>query len=151
MKQLLQVLGVIFIAILVLGGIFTAYSVRYGRQQAELGIVYFEETAPKILSTMSKDELLKYASPALVKLLNSDTDKSVVVFNKILSSVGQFQSMAEAKVVGSQAGYNFKDGQVVTASYSADAKFAIGPAVVVATLVKSAGHEWQFQYFGLQQ
>jgi hypothetical protein len=105
---------------------------------------YIEANIPPIISTWSKDELLKRASPQLLKSVNENPNSLDQQF-KNLSKLGAMRTFGNVEGFASNYTTN-QDRIVTTASYVATAKFANGWAHISAQLIQSHG-QWRFSLF----
>ena len=144
MKKFLSIVGGIFLLfILAIAGFF-GYVAYQGRGLDASSKAYIETNVPPIISTWSKDELLKRASPQLLKILNEKPEQLDLLFQK-LSKLGALRSFGEIKG-DSLVSYNTQNGKATTASYVATAKYENGEAKISIRLVQLSG-QWQFIYF----
>jgi hypothetical protein len=100
---------------------------------------------PAIISTWSKDELLKRSSPQLQNSLNEKPEQLDQLF-QIFSKLGPMQSVGEAKG-DSNVLYSTQGGKITTAAYVVTAKIKNGEARIKTRLIQSPAGEWQFLQF----
>ena len=127
------------VALIVAG--FIGYAAYQGKNLDASSRAYVEENVPPIISTWSKDELLKRASPQLLKISSDDPGKFDQLFKK-LSKLGAMQSFGDVKG-DSNVSYTTDNGKVITASYMATGKFEHGEAKISMRLIQTSG-QWQF-------
>ena len=72
MKKFLSIVGGIFLVIVVIGAGLIGYAAYQGRGLDASSKTYVEANVPPIISTWSKDELLKRSSPQLLKAVNDN-------------------------------------------------------------------------------
>ncbi len=121
MKKFLSILGGIFLVlVIIVAGLF-GYAAYQGRALDASSMAYVDENIPAIVSTWSKEELLKRASPQLLKIINEQPAQLDRLFQK-LSKLGAMRSYDGAKG-DSNVSYTTQNGKVTTASYIATAKF----------------------------
>lgn len=144
MGKIFAVVGAIVVAlVLVLGG-FIGYAAYTGRGLDESSKQYVENNIPPILSTWSENELVKRASPELLKASEKQPGLVDKLFRK-LSGLGALTRFG--KVEGSSnISYTTENGKVITASYTAQAKFEHGKAQLRIRLIQRAG-EWRILGF----
>ncbi|WP_283745359.1 hypothetical protein [Sideroxydans sp. CL21] len=144
MKKFLSIVGGIFLlSILVVGG-FIGYAAYQGKDLDASSKAYIEANVPPIISSWSKDELLKRSSPQLLKIVNEKPEQLDQLF-LMLSKLGALRSFGDVKG-DSNVSYTTQHGKAVTASYSATAKYENGEAQISIRLIQLAG-QWQFLYF----
>lgn len=144
MKKFLSIVGGLFLFFVLVVASFIGYAAYQGRGLDTSSKAYVEANVPVIISTWSKDELLKRSSPQLLKIVNEKPELLVQVFQK-LSTLGAMQSFGEVKG-DSNVSYTTQDGKVITASYVATARFEKGEGRITVRLIQSFG-QWQFLVF----
>jgi hypothetical protein len=102
---------------------------------------YVDKNIPLIISSWSKDELLKRASPQLLNVINEKPYQIDRLFQGF-AKLGAMRSYDGSKG-DSNVSYTNKDGKVITAAYIADATFQNGNAHITVRLIQSSG-SWQF-------
>jgi len=145
-KKILSIVGGLFLfLVLALAG-FIGYAAYQGRGLDASSKAYVEGNIPPIISTWSKDELLKRASPQLLKVINEKPEQLDLAFQK-LSKLGTMQSLSDIKG-WAYVSYTPQNGKVSTATYKATAKFENGDGFVSVRLIQSpSSGEWQFLSF----
>ena len=146
MKRILSIVGALFLLLILVVAGFIGYAAYQGRGLDASSKTYVEENVPPIISTWSKDELLKRSSPQLLKIINEKPEQLDQLFQK-LSKLGAMQSFRDVKG-DSNVSYTTQDGKVTTASYVATAKFGNGEARIVIRLIQLSG-QWQFLLFNV--
>ncbi|MBE1161768.1 hypothetical protein [Dyella acidiphila] len=147
MRRFLSVLGVVFLAIIVVAcGIFGYLGhVRSGLDASSKAFV--DTSIPLIAATWSKDDLLNRASVELKQSAESKP-REFQAFFLTLAKLGALK-----KYEGSRGGANVfletVKGKVVTASYIAEATMEHGEVYFAVRLVQRDG-EWQFQSFDVK-
>ena len=144
MKKFLSIVGGIFLVIVVIVAGLIGYAAYQGRGLDASSKAYVEANVPPIISTWSKDELLKRSSPQLLKAVNDNPGQLDQLFHK-LSKLGAMRSFGVVKG-DSNVSYTTQNGKVVSASYVATAKFEHGEGRITARLIQSSG-QWQFLFF----
>ena len=146
MKLYLSIIGGLFIAT----GIMVAYFIGDNPFQSQdlqaSSKAYIETNVPAIISTRSKDELLKRSSPQLLKNINEDHNQIKQQFQK-LSKLGSMLSFGDVKGYATISTTN-KDRMFISASYVAIAKFENGDAHISVRLIQTYG-KWQFLLFNV--
>lgn len=146
MKKVLVVLGSIFLVLVVAFAAFVGYAAYTGSGLDKSSKAYVDANLPPILSTWSKDELLKRSSSQLLKIINDKPEQLQQLFEK-LSKLGALQhydgSKGEANVF-----FDASKGKITTAAYVADATFEHGEAHIVVRLVQTSG-QWQILLFNV--
>jgi hypothetical protein len=107
-----------------------------------------EANVPAIISTWSKDELLKRSSPQLLKVVNEKPEQLDLLFQK-LSKLGAMRSFEDVRG-DSNVSYTTQNGKVTTASYIATEKFEKGEGRITARLIQSSSGQWQFLLFHVE-
>ena len=146
MKKLLTILGGLFLLIVVVAAVFIGMGVYQGNKLDKSSKAYVEANAQPIVSTWSKDELVKRASPQLLEVLNKDPDQVDQLFKK-LSRLGALVSLAEPKGQATMA-YTNSTGKVVSAAYTETAQFQNGKADISIRLIQVGG-QWQVLLFNV--
>jgi hypothetical protein len=144
MKKLFQVLGGIFLAIILIVAVMVGMGIYQGTRLDASSKAYVEENVKPVVSTWSKDELIKRASPQLVEILGKHPDQIDRVFAK-LSKLGALKSLSEPKgqsLVSVMVG----SGKMVSATYIESAEFENGHADINIRLVQVDG-QWRFLGF----
>ena len=124
--------------------IFAAYQERGFDASSK---TYVEKNLPAIINNWSEAELVKRASPQLLKIIKEKPGQLDQLFQK-LSTLGAMQSFGDVKGE-SNINYSMQNGKMTTAYYIASAKFAHGEAKVAVRLIQSAG-QWQFLLFNVK-
>ena len=138
MKTVFVSLGVIFLILIVLVAGFVGYSAYVGTKLDASSKAYVDASVPAIISTWSKNELKKRASPQLLK---SASDEQIdELFTRLASQLGSFQSYDGSKG-DSNVSYTTQDGKVTSASYMANATFQNGKIDVQVKLIQING-DW---------
>jgi hypothetical protein len=145
LKRFLSIIGGLFLVLVLLAAGMLGYLAYQGRGQDASSKAYVEENVPAIISTWSKDELLKRSSPQLLKVIDEKPEQMDQLFQK-LSKLGPMQSFGEVKGA-SNVNYTTQSGKVTTASYVATAKFENGEGRITARLIQSPAGQWQFLLF----
>ena len=144
MKRFLSIVGGLFLAlVLVIAGL-VGYAAYQARGFDASSRAYVEANVPPIISTWSKDELLKRSSPQLLKVVKENPEQLDQLFRK-LSKLGAMQSFSDVKGE-SNVSYTTQDGKVTTASYVGTARFENGEGRITVRLIQLSG-QWQFLLF----
>ena len=141
MKKFLSIVGGIFLLIIFNAAGFIGYGAYLGNRLDASSKAYVEENVPAIVSTWSKDELQKRASPQLQDILNEHPAELEQLFQK-LSRLGTLKRLQDVKGK-SNVSYTADHGKIITASYVATGKFEHGEAKIAMRLVQNSG-QWQF-------
>jgi hypothetical protein len=142
MKKLLIVLGVVFLAIIVLAAIGIGIVAVKGAALDKQSKAYVDSAVPVIVSGWDEQELLSRASPEFMQATDKDDlDKLYAMFRK-LGSMREYQG-SEGQ---SNMSYTSENGRRTIAVYAAKARFDAGSAVIKITLIKH-GDEWQIMAF----
>jgi hypothetical protein len=137
-KTFLIILGVVFLILIIAAAGFVGYSAYTGSKLDASSKAYVDASVPAIISTWSRNELIKRASPQLRK---STPDEQVgEFFLKLANQLGSFQSYDGSKG-DSNMSYTTKDGEVISASYTANATFQNGKIDIQIKLIQING-EW---------
>ncbi|MGZ4981921.1 MAG: hypothetical protein ACXWAB_10795 [Methylobacter sp.] len=141
MKKFLSIVGGCFLLLVLAVAGFIGYSAYQGKDLDASSKAYVEDNVPAIISTWSKDELLKRSSPQLLKVINEKPGQFDQLFQK-LSKLGAMRSFGDVKG-DANISYTTQNGKVTTASYVATAKFENGEARIAIRLIQLSG-QWQF-------
>lgn len=145
LKRLLSIIGGLFLVLVLIVAGFFGYAAYQGRGLDASSKAYVEENIPAIISTWSKDELLKRSSPQLLTIVNEKPELLDQLFQK-LSMLGPMLSFGEVKG-GSYVSYTPQNGKVTTAAYVVTAKFKNGEGRVSTRLIQSPAGQWQILLF----
>ena len=145
MKRILSIIGGLFLVLVLVVAGLAGYAAYQGQGLDASSKAFVEENVPAIISTWSKDELLKRSSPQLQKMINEKPELSDQLFQK-LSKLGPMQSFGEVKG-DSNIAYTTQSGTVTTAAYVVTAKFKNGEGRITARLIQSPDGQWQFSLF----
>ena len=146
MKKFLSIVGGVSLVLALVVAGFIGFAAHQGRALDASSKAYVEANVPPIISTWSKEELLKRSSPQLLKVINENPEQLDQLFQK-LSKLGAMRSFDEVKG-DSNVSYTTRDGKVTTASYIATAKFENGEARIAVRLIQLSG-QWQFLLFNV--
>jgi hypothetical protein len=95
MKKFFQILGGIFLVLLVIVGV-VGIGVYQGTHLDSSSKAYVETNVKPVVAAWSKDELLKRASPQLLEILDKDPAQVDRLFAK-LARLGALKSLSEPK------------------------------------------------------
>jgi hypothetical protein len=144
MKKLFQVLGGIFLVLLLIIGVMVGIGIYQGTRLDSSSKAYVEANVKPVVATWSKDELLKRSSPQLLEILAKNPDQADRLFAK-LSRLGALISLGEPKGQ-SLVAVNIGSSKAVSASYTESAEFEHGHADVSIRLIQIDG-QWHFLTF----
>jgi hypothetical protein len=147
MKKFLSIIGGLFLVLVLSFAGFFGYAAYQGQGLDASSKAYIEENIPAIISTWSKDELLKRSSPQLLKIINEKPEQTDQLFQK-LATLGPMLSFGEVKG-DSNVIYSTKGGKVTTATYTAAATFKNGEGRVSIRLIQSPEAQWQILSFNV--
>ena len=144
MNKSLVIGGVLFLVLLALIGSVVGYFVYNGSGLDASSRAYVDENIPLIVSSWSKEELLKRSSPKLIEVVNKNPDQLDQLFKK-LSTLGAMTHYEGSK---GQAYFfvNYPQGKSISAKYTANAKFEHGEAEIQVQMVQDAD-QWQIINF----
>lgn len=140
MRKFLSVVGSLFLLLVLAVAAFIGYAAYHGKSLDASSKAYVESNVPAILGTWSKDELLKRASPQLLKMIGEKPGQLDQLFQK-LSTLGAMKTFTDVKGDSSLV-YTTREGKVTTATYTANAQFEKGEGKITVRLVQVAG-QWQ--------
>ncbi len=143
MKKLFTVLGaIVFVVIIALAVGFFILS-RGAAGLDKEARAYIDANIPVIMANWDPAELIKRASPELMKVAPREKiEELFAVFAKRLGPLREYQgSKGEANI-----SFTFKTGKVVTAAFSSQAVFEKAPALILCRIVKLGDH-WQITSF----
>jgi hypothetical protein len=146
MRKVLSIIGVIFVVLVLVGAGFVGFAAYQGRGLDASSKAYVEENIPAIISTWSKDEFLSRASPQLLKIIDDKPGLIDLLFKKFVL-LGAMKSFGDVKG-DSNVFYSTQNGKVVTANYTATAKFENGDAQIAIRLIQTSG-KWQLLLFNI--
>ncbi len=143
MKKLFTVLGaIVFIVVIVLAVAFFLLSRGAGGMEREAQ-AYIDTNIPRIVAHWDPAELVKRASPELMKVAPREKiEELFALFSQRLGPLREYKgSKGEANV-----SFTFKTGKVVTAAFSSQAVFEKAKALILCRIVKH-GDQWQITSF----
>jgi hypothetical protein len=146
MRKVLSIVGAFFLLLVLIVAGFIGYAAYQGQALDASSKAYVEANVPAIISTWSKDELLKRSSPQLLKVINEKPELLDQLFEK-LSKLGAMRTFSDVKG-DSNVSYTTHNGKVTTASYTATAKFENGEAQIAIRLIQLSD-QWQFLLFNV--
>ncbi len=146
MKKFLSIIGGLFLVLVIFVAGFVGVAAYQGRALDASSKAYVQENVPPIISTWSKDQLLKRSSPQLQKSVSEKPGQLDQLFQK-LSTLGPMESFDELVKGDSHVLYNVQGGKVITAAYVATAKFKNGEGHIRVRLIQSPAGQWQFLQF----
>lgn len=144
MRRALSILGGLFLFLCVVVVSFLGFAAHQGKGLDQSSKAYVEETVPVILSTWSKDELIKRASPQLLSAVRDQPELLDQLFQK-LSGLGALRTFDDVRG-DSNISYTTREGKVITAAYTAKAKFDEGDAQISIRLIQTPAG-WQLLSF----
>ncbi len=119
MKKLLSIAGGFFFVLILVVASFFGYAAYQGRGLDASSKAYVETNVPPIISSWSKDELLKRSSPQLIEIINENPDQLEQLFQK-LTKLGALQTFGE--VIGEATiSITAQNGKVITVVETNDA------------------------------
>ena len=146
MRKFLTIVGALFLVLLVAIASFIGYAAYQGRGLDASSKAYVEANVPPIISTWSKIELLKRASPQLQKIVDEKPEKLDQLLQK-LSKLGALKSFGDVKGSANIA-YTSTEGKLTIAAYVGAAKFENGEGTITVRLIQSpTSGQWQLLYF----
>ena len=143
MKKFLIVLGSIFLALILLGGIGIAFTAIRGTALDKESKAYADSAIRAIVSTWSEKELLDRASPELKKAVTIDQlDRFFLAY---YNTLGGLQKCEPAQGQATMS-LTSQTGRMTTGQYMAKTTFEKGEATITLTLIKHGGG-WQIEGF----
>lgn len=144
MKKFFQILGGIFLVLLLIIVVMVGIGIYQGTGLDASSKAYVEANVKPVVATWSKDELLKRASPQLIEILGKDPDQVDHVFAK-LAKLGPLKSLSEPKGQ-SLVAVTTGSGKVISATYTEHGEFENGRADLNIRLIQIDG-QWRFLSF----
>ena len=143
MKKTLQVLGIVFVALLLLVGGFIGYAAYTGSQLDASSKEYVDAAIPAIVGNWSEAELTTRNAP---QLMRGSTPEQLTKLFQWFSRLGPM-----TKYCGSKGASNVfispQQGKTISAKYTACAKFEKGDATINVTLVQNKDKTWAIAGF----
>jgi hypothetical protein len=143
-KRFLFFLGLITFLFLILFGAGMAYGLYLSDSLSPSAKEYADESVRAIITTWSKDDLVKRRSPELQATTNKGQLNQVFTEFK---NLGNLQNYTEAEG-NVNASFNIKEGLIITATYFASASFQHGKAEITIQLIRHH-NVWQILGFHL--
>jgi hypothetical protein len=141
MKKFFVTLGVIFLVVVVLGGISFWYIAVRGNTLDKESKVYVAAAIPAILNGWNEQALLDRASPELKGAVSQQQlDQLFRSFEKLGRFLTFDSPQGQALISASS-----QKGKMINAQYDAKAYFDKGDAIIRVALIK---HDDQWQIFG---
>jgi UDP-N-acetylmuramyl tripeptide synthase len=142
MKKFFIVLGLIFLALIVLGGIGIAFVAIRGNALDKESKAYADLALPAIINTWSEKELLDRASPEFKKIAPIDQ------LDRLFRALNGLGKLQKCEPLQGQAlmSATTQTGKMTTALYIAKATFQKGEATIKLGLIKH-GDQWQILSF----
>jgi hypothetical protein len=137
MKKFFIILGSIFLAIIVLGGIGIAFIAVRGSALDKESKAYADTAIPAIVTTWNQKELLDRASPEFKKAVTADQLDRLF---RWVSSLGRLQKCEPAEG-HSLMSATTQSGKMISAQYTSKATFEKGDAMITLGLIKH-GDQW---------
>jgi hypothetical protein len=144
MNKLVTVLGGGIVVLAIAVAVYAGYAIHQAAGLDDSSKQYVEDNVPAVVSTWSKEELLKRGSPELLKVAADHPAVVDGLFRK-LAGLGAMKRFGEVKG-GASVAYTTDRGKVITANYVAQATFANGDAKISVRLIQSAG-QWRILLF----
>lgn len=131
MRQLVGCSIVVACVVVTVGSLIFVFS-RVGRKLDKQSQMYVDEVLPKIVSDWQANQLIKRASPELLKATPDNKIRSLFsAFSKRLGNLKNYKgSRGEANIF-----FRFPEGRTVTATYVCDANFERGPASIQIRII----------------
>jgi hypothetical protein len=142
MKKAFQVLGVLFVVLLLALGIFIGVAAHNGSKLDASSKEYVDANVPPIVNAWSTTELLKRASPELRKVASPSQLTQLFAKLSLLGSLTKYEGAKGDSFVS----FTPKEGKVITANYEAAATFEKGPATIKIGLIQESG-QWMILKF----
>jgi hypothetical protein len=146
MKSYLSIIGGLFLVTVFVVAYFIGDNPFESQDLQASSKAYVEANVPAIISTWSKDELLKRSSPQLLKSFNDNPNQLNQQFQR-LSKLGAMRSFGDVNGYATVSTTN-QDRMVTTADYVATAEFDNGEGHISVRLIQSYGR-WQFLQFNV--
>jgi len=146
MKSYISIIGGLFIVTGFVIAHFIGYNPFQSQDLQASSKAYVEANVPAILSTGSKDELLKRSSPQLLKSVDENPSQLDRQFQN-LAKLGAMRKFGDVRGYATNFTTN-QDRIVITAFYVATAKFENGEGHISVRLLQSHG-QWQFLRFNV--
>lgn len=144
MKKALSILGGAFLTLILIGAALIGIMIYQGSGLDRSSKAFVEENIRPIVSTWSRTELEKRASPQLLDVLNRNPGQTSQLFAK-LSKLGALKSLDEPQGQATVA-MNIGASNVISATYTETAEFENGHADLKLRLVQVRG-QWRFLDF----
>ncbi|SRR5712691_6533078 len=142
MKKLLIVLGVIFLALVVVVAAFIAYAAFTGSALDKESKAYVDAAVPAIVSSWSEQQLLTRASPEFQKAASPPDVDRLFRWFRTLGRLQKYEG-AHGQAVTSVTP---QSGKVVSGRYVAKAVFDAGEASIQIEVIRH-GDVWQIARF----
>jgi hypothetical protein len=142
MKKLLIILGIVFLAIIILLAVGIGLVAVKGSALDKQSKAYVDRTVPVIVSGWDEEALLSQASPEFKQATDkNELDKLYTMFRR-LGGLREYQGSDGQSYMS----LTTQNGQRTTAAYTAKASFDAGSAVIKISLIKH-GDQWQIAGF----
>lgn len=142
MKKIILNLGILFLVLVFIGGIFLGYEISLVKRADLSSQKYVDETVPKIASMWSEKVLLQESSPEFLQNVNEyQLKQSFSQFKRL----GMFKSSQPAQG-NSFVSLHFPKGKEITARYEKEVSFEKGKTKIKMNLIQRKG-TWKILYF----
>lgn len=132
MKKALKILGIIFLAIIIVISSLFAYTYLKSSEYNEEAIPYIEKVIPE-LSTWNTEIVKKYSAPeALANIKDEELEKLMRWFSKL----GNLKSIEKPKFVNFSNYSSLESGQKTILSYNIIAHYENGDALIEMRLLE---------------
>lgn len=139
MKRLLTILGVIFVCLIVTGGIVFAWLYYFASGLDMEAKAYIDKIIPIIATSWSSEELINHASPEFLQEMPAE--KIELLFNILSKQMGPLEEYkgATGKI---DISISSEGKPIIIGDYTAKAVFKNGPAKIHIRMVRR-DDKWQ--------
>jgi len=142
MKKLFTILGVIFVAILVIMGIAAAIFIPHALKLDREATAYIQDAVPKIVTNWNSQELVDRATPEL--LADAGSRDNIDRLFKMFEQLGSFKHLGKPEGTVTSSAHT---GSTVTlGNYKVQAQFENGAATIGIQL-RRVGDSWKINGF----
>lgn len=143
MKRAFQILGIVFVVLMLLLGCFIGYAAYFGTRLDASSKEYVDIAIPAIVSNWSEAELKTRSAP---QLMEGSTPEQFTKLFHWLSSLGPMKKYCGSKGT-SNVFVSPQHGKTVSARYTACAQFEKGDAAIDVVLVQNKDNVWKIAGF----
>ena len=143
MKKLLKILGVVFVCLACIVGVFAGYFYIKSAKYEKTAVPYIKEKIPE-LSTWDPAVSKKYMAPEVLELIKDDELNKLMHW---LSKLGRLKGIEEPQFVNVSTSATTEHGKQTIATYNIAAHYENGDANITMRLLEVEGGFQIYQFY----